>query len=159
MTPFRIGHGYDIHRLRAGRKLILGGETIDFHLGLDGHSDADVVCHAVMDALLGGLALGDIGVHFPNTDPTWKDANSIELLRHAGRLIKKESYQIANIDVTIIAEKPKLGPHIPGMIANISKALDIDSNCVSIKATTNEGVGFIGRGEGIAAFSVALLYK
>jgi 2-C-methyl-D-erythritol 2,4-cyclodiphosphate synthase len=159
MTEFRIGHGYDIHRLVPGRNLILGGERIEFHLGLDGHSDADVIIHALMDSLLGATALGDIGIHFPNTDPAWKDANSMELLRKIGEIIKRKSYTIGNIDITIIAERPKLSPHIPQMVANISQALGIDKSSISIKATTNEGVGFIGRGEGIAAFSVALLHK
>lgn len=159
MNIVRIGHGYDVHRHCVGRKLVLGGETIEFELGLDGHSDADVVCHAVMDALLGAAALGDIGIHFPNTDPAFRDADSIALLRHVRGLIEKDNYRIGNIDITIIAEKPKLAPLMPRMAANIARALDIDVACISLKATTNEGIGFIGKGEGIAAFSVALLYK
>jgi 2-C-methyl-D-erythritol 2,4-cyclodiphosphate synthase len=159
MTTIRVGQGYDIHRLCAGRKLILGGETIEYYLGLDGHSDADVICHAVMDSLLGAAALGDIGMHFPNTDPFYKDSNSIELMRHVEQLITQNSFRIGNIDITVIAEKPKLAPYIPRMITNISKVLGIEEGFVSIKATTNEQVGFIGRGEGIAALSVALIYK
>ena len=159
MTTFRVGQGYDIHRLCAGRKLILGGETIEYYLGLDGHSDADVVCHAAMDSLLGAVALGDIGMHFPNTDPAYKDANSIDLLRQVGLILAQKLFKIGNIDITVIAEKPKLAPHIPSMVSNIANALNIDESSVSIKATTNEQVGFIGRGEGIAALSIALLYK
>lgn len=156
---FRIGQGYDIHRLCQGRKLILGGQTIDFEMGLDGHSDADVVCHAVMDALLGAAALGDIGRHFPNDDPRYENADSIGLLQHVETLLAKEGYRIGNIDVTILAEKPRLSEYMARMTAGIAGALKINENCVSIKATTNERVGFIGRGEGIAALSVALVYK
>jgi len=176
----RIGLGYDIHRLAKGRKLILGGVVIPYTLGLDGHSDADVVVHAIMDALLGAAALGDIGGHFPNTDPKYKGISSIELLKHVVGLVchprgvchPRESgdlvhsgdsrfhgndMQISNIDCMIIAEAPKLAPHIEKMRKNIARACGIKVDRVSVKATTNEGVGFIGRGEGIAAQAVALL--
>jgi 2-C-methyl-D-erythritol 2,4-cyclodiphosphate synthase len=159
MTTFRIGHGYDIHKLSVGRKLVLGGVEIAFEKGLDGHSDADVICHAVMDSLLGAAALGDIGGHFPNDDPAYKDSNSLELLAHVKKLLSDQRYSIGNIDITVIAEAPKLAPHIPQMISNISRVLGISANNVSIKATTNETLGFIGRGEGIAVFCVALLTK
>jgi 2-C-methyl-D-erythritol 2,4-cyclodiphosphate synthase len=159
MNSIRIGHGYDIHRLVAGRKLILGGVVMDFELGLDGHSDADVVCHAVMDSLLGALALGDIGIHFPNTDNAYKGANSLELLKKVKTLIKEKDYTIGNIDITVIAEKPKLAPHLRQMRKNIAEALEVSIDDISIKATTNENIGLIGKGEGIAAFTVALLYK
>lgn len=159
MSTFRIGHGYDIHRLSSGRKLVLGGVQIKHDKGLDGHSDADVIIHALMDSLLGAAALGDIGCHFPNADPEYKDIDSLKLLSHVKDLIKDRHYAIGNIDITVIAEQPTLAPHIPQMISNISRALGIAADSVSIKATTNEGVGFIGRGEGIAAFCVALLQK
>jgi 2-C-methyl-D-erythritol 2,4-cyclodiphosphate synthase len=138
---------------------VLGGETIEFELGLDGHSDADVVCHAVMDAVLGAAAMGDIGTHFPNTDPSFKDADSIDLLKSVNSLVTAKGYRVGNIDITIIAEKPQIGPYISGMRRKISKTLGLLEDQVSIKATTNERLGFIGRGEGIAAFAVALLYK
>jgi 2-C-methyl-D-erythritol 2,4-cyclodiphosphate synthase len=159
MSTFRIGHGYDIHRLIAGRKLTLGGVQIDYEKGLDGHSDADVIIHALMDSLLGAAALGDIGGHFPDTDPAFKDADSLKLLSNVRELIFEHKYTIDNIDITVIAEAPRLAPHIPRMISNIAHVLEISANTVSIKATTNEGLGFIGRGEGIAAFCVALLHK
>ncbi len=168
----RIGIGYDIHRLAKGRKLILGGVEIPHTHGLDGHSDADVVVHAVMDALLGAVALGDIGQHFPNTDPKYKGISSIELLKHVVKLVVSPSplpspsrgegegggeTSISNIDCMVIAEAPKLAPHIEKMRENIARACGIKIDQVSVKATTNEGVGFIGRGEGIAAQAVALL--
>ena len=159
MISMRIGHGYDIHRLVAGRKLILGGVAIDFELGLEGHSEADVVCHAVMDSLLGALALGDIGIYFPNTDNAYKDANSLELLKMVRTIINKKDYSIANIDISIIAERPKLTPYMGLMRNNIAGVLGVSVEDISIKATTNENMGFIGKGEGIAAFAVALLYK
>jgi 2-C-methyl-D-erythritol 2,4-cyclodiphosphate synthase len=159
MKNFRIGHGYDIHRLIESRRLVLGGVEIEFEKGLDGHSDADVICHAVMDSLLGAAALGDIGGHFPNNDPAYKNADSLKLLSHVKDLISDTHYSIGNIDITVIAEKPRLAPYIPEMISNISRDLGISATDVSIKATTNESLGFIGRGEGIAAFCVALLYK
>ncbi|OGC95205.1 MAG: 2-C-methyl-D-erythritol 2,4-cyclodiphosphate synthase [candidate division Zixibacteria bacterium RBG_16_53_22] len=155
----RIGHGYDIHRLIEGRRLVLGGVPIDFHLGLDGHSDADVICHAAMDALLGALAMGDIGRHFPTDDPAYKGADSIELLKRVKHMISNQGYAVVNIDISVIAEKPKLAPYIGRMRSNLAGALEIESDRVSIKATTNENIGLVGRGEGIAAFSVVLLSK
>jgi len=159
MNSCRIGHGYDIHRLVPNRKLILGGVEIAYELGLDGHSDADVICHALMDALLGAAALGDIGQHFPNTDPNYKNADSLKLLEHVGKLMKGRNYSIGNIDITVIAEKPKLMPYMNQMKSNLAGALKIAPDIVSIKATTNEMIGSLGRGEGIAAYSVALLYQ
>ncbi len=156
---YRIGHGYDIHRFAAGRKLVLGGVIIEHELGLEGHSDADVVSHAVMDALLGGAALGDIGQHFPDTDQKFRDADSIGLLEDVVSVMNQHGYSIVNVDVTIIAEKPKLASHYGTMKDNLSSAMRITSDSVSIKATTNEGIGLIGKGEGIAAFAVALLRK
>ena len=153
----RVGIGYDIHRLVKGRKLILGGVEIAHTHGLDGHSDADVVVHAIMDALLGAAALGDIGQHFPNTDPKYKGISSLELLKHVVKLITDHRTLITNIDAMVIAEEPKLAMHIEKMRTNIAKACGIDISQISIKATTNEGVGFIGRGEAIAAQAVALL--
>lgn len=153
----RIGIGYDIHRLKEGRKLILGGEEIPHTKGLDGHSDADVLIHAIMDALLGAVALGDIGQHFPNTDPKYKNVSSIDLLKHVIKLVTSHKSLITNIDAMIIAESPKLAKHIEKMRSNIAKACGINISQISIKATTNEGVGFIGRGEGIAAQAVVLL--
>jgi len=153
----RIGIGYDIHRLTKGRKLVLGGVEISHTHGLDGHSDADVIIHAIMDALLGAAALGDIGKHFPNTDPKYKGISSLELLKHVTKLLTAHGSRLTNIDAMVIAETPKLAPHIEKMRANIAKACEIDISQVSIKATTNEGVGFIGRGEGIAAQAVVLI--
>ncbi|MDD6572773.1 MAG: 2-C-methyl-D-erythritol 2,4-cyclodiphosphate synthase [Thermoflexaceae bacterium] len=153
----RIGTGYDVHRLVEGRKLILGGVEIPYEKGLLGHSDADVIVHAIMDSLLGALALGDIGKHFPDTDPAYEGCSSIELLKKVGELIENERYVISNIDSTIIAQKPKLLPYIEQMRANIAKALGIKINQVSIKATTEEKLGFTGRGEGISAQASALL--
>jgi 2-C-methyl-D-erythritol 2,4-cyclodiphosphate synthase len=156
---YRIGHGYDIHRLTEGRPLILGGERINFHLGLDGHSDADVVCHAVMDALLGALSLGDIGRHFPADNPLYKGADSIELLKRVATKVFERGYTVINTDISVIAEKPTLAPHVERMKANLAAAMGITPDGISIKATTNEGIGLIGKGEGIAAFAVALLGK
>ena len=153
----RIGHGYDVHRLVEGRPLILGGEKIEYHLGLDGHSDADVLLHAVMDALLGAAALRDIGYHFPDTDPAYKGADSRVLLRAVGEKIASAGYRVGNIDVTMIAQKPKLKDHIPAMIANIAQDLGIEENCVNVKATTEEHLGFTGSGEGMACHAVCLL--
>lgn len=153
----RIGMGYDVHRLTEGRKMILGGVEIPFEKGLLGHSDADVLTHAVMDSLLGAAALGDIGKHFPDTDPAYKDVSSIKLLEHVGRLLEDNLYLIGNIDATIIAQRPKVGPYREQMRENIAKALKISTDKVSIKATTEEGLGFTGREEGIAAQSIALL--
>lgn len=156
---FRVGLGYDVHRLVAGRRLVLGGVELDFHLGLEGHSDADAVLHAVMDALLGAAALGDIGAHFPPSDPAWRDADSLDLLRRVGRLVAAADYAIGNLDVMVLAEAPRLAPHISAMRMRIAGALDINAEAVAIKATTNERLGFVGRGEGIAAMAVALLWR
>lgn len=153
----RIGMGYDVHRLVEGRKLILGGVEIPYEKGLLGHSDADVLLHAVMDALLGAAALGDIGKHFPDTDPAYKGASSIRLLEHVGKLIDDELYVIGNIDATIIAQRPKMAPHIEQMRKNIAKALQIDMSQVNVKATTEEGLGFTGEGKGISAQAVCML--
>lgn len=153
----RIGHGYDVHRLVDDRKLILGGVLIPYEKGLLGHSDADVLAHAVMDALLGAAALGDIGKHFPDTDFTYKGADSLQLMRHVRELLSNHGYKIGNIDATIIAQRPKLAPFIPGMINNIANALNISHNRVSVKATTEEKLGFTGNGEGIATHAVCLI--
>lgn len=153
----RIGHGYDVHRLVEGRKLILGGVNIPWEKGLLGHSDADVLVHAVMDALLGAAALGDIGQHFPDTDPAYAGADSIELLQNVGGLLEKEGYGIGNIDCTILAQQPKLKPFIPEMRQTIADALKLSVSQVSVKATTEEGLGFTGAGDGIAAHSVCII--
>ena len=153
----RIGHGYDVHRLVPGRELILGGVKIPYELGLDGHSDADVLLHAVMDALLGAAALRDIGYHFPDTDPTYKGADSLALLRVVGEKITAAGYRIGNIDVTMIAQKPKLKDHIPTMAQNIAAALGIEEGRVNVKATTEERLGFTGSGEGMSCHAVCLL--
>ena len=153
----RIGQGYDVHRLAVGRKLIIGGMEIPFEMGLDGHSDADVLVHAIMDALLGAAALGDIGKLFPDTDEAYAGANSIKLLQKVGMLLEENGYQIVNIDSTIIAQQPKMRPFIEGMCQNIADALQIQKDQVSVKATTEEGLGFTGRKEGIAATAIALL--
>ena len=153
----RIGMGYDVHRLAEGRELILGGVRIPWQKGVLGHSDADGVVHAIMDALLGAAALGDIGKHFPDTDPAYAGISSIELLKRVGRLLEEHFYFIGNIDATIIAQRPKLAPYREEMVRNVAAALEISENQVSIKATTEEGLGFTGRGEGIAAKAVALL--
>ena len=155
----RVGIGYDAHRLTTDRSLILGGVEIPFDKGLEGWSDADVVVHAIMDALLGAAALGDIGNHFPPNDPSFKDISSITLLNRVGGLLKRQGWRIGNIDATIIAERPLLRPFITQMKQNISRALSINQSEVGIKATTNEGLGFTGRQEGIAAYAVALLGK
>jgi 2-C-methyl-D-erythritol 2,4-cyclodiphosphate synthase len=151
----RVGLGYDVHRLVENRKLILGGVEIPFEKGLLGHSDADVLVHAIMDSLLGACALGDIGKHFPDTNNTFKDISSISLLEETGRLISKAGYTVNNIDATIIAQKPKMLPHIDRMRENISKALNIDINNINIKATTEEGLGFTGEMLGISSQSIA----
>ena len=153
----RIGHGYDVHRLVEGRDLILGGVKIEYSLGLQGHSDADVLLHAVSDALLGAAGLGDIGRHFPDTDPAYKGADSLELLRIVGQKIAYAGYRVGNIDVTMIAQKPKLKDHIPQMEVNIATALGMDTGKVNVKATTEEHLGFTGRGEGMSCHSVCLL--
>lgn len=159
MNRIRVGQGYDIHRLIPGRKLILAGVEIPFEKGLDGHSDADVVAHAVIDSLLGAAALGDIGSHFPDTDTRYKDADSMALLRTVADMISEKGISIGNIDVTIITELPKLSGYINKMIGNIAKVLQIDGDNISVKATTNEKMGAMGRGEGIAALAVSLLYS
>ncbi|MBR0132764.1 MAG: 2-C-methyl-D-erythritol 2,4-cyclodiphosphate synthase [Lachnospiraceae bacterium] len=153
----RIGTGYDVHRLTEGRDLVIGGVKIDYELGLLGHSDADVLVHAIMDALLGAAALGDIGLHFPDNDPAYKGADSIKLLSHVGELLSDKLYMIENIDATIIAQAPKMRPHIEKMRENIAAALKIEKDRVNVKATTEEYLGFTGRGEGISAQAVCLL--
>ena len=153
----RIGQGYDVHRLEEGYRLVLGGVLIPWEKGLKGHSDADVLVHAVMDALLGAAALGDIGQHFPDTDPAYKGISSIELLKQVGRLLDEAGYVIENIDATIIAQRPKLLPYRPQMVKNIAAALGIGEGRVSVKATTEEGLGFTGAGEGISAQAITLL--
>lgn len=153
----RIGTGYDVHKLVEGRKLILGGVEIPYEKGLLGHSDADVLVHAIMDALLGAAALGDIGLHFPDKDPAYKGADSLELARRVSGILAENGYLIENIDSTVIAQAPRLRPYIDEMRANIARALDLDVTQVSVKATTEEHLGFTGRGEGISAQAVALI--
>ena len=153
----RIGQGYDVHRLVEGRKLILGGVEIPYEKGLLGHSDADVLLHAVMDALLGAVALGDIGQHFPDSDERYKGISSVELLKEVGKILQENGYLIENIDSTVIAQRPKLLPYRPQMAKNIADALGIEPDQVSVKATTEEGLGFTGTGEGISAQAIALL--
>lgn len=153
----RIGHGYDVHKLVTDRKLILGGVDIPYNKGLLGHSDADVLVHAIMDSLIGALALGDIGKLFPDNDITYKGADSILLLKQVVKLIDDKGYKIVNIDSTVLAQMPKLAPYIVNMRENIASACNIDIDCVSVKATTEEGLGFTGNGEGISAHSVCLL--
>ena len=155
----RIGHGYDVHRLVPDRALILGGVNVPFDLGLLGHSDADVLCHAVSDALLGSLALGDIGAHFPDTDPRYAGADSLKLLSAVCRLVRDAGWEIGNIDATVLAQKPKLAPYIPQMRNHIAAACGIEPGSVSVKATTEEGLGFTGALEGIAAHAVCLVEK
>ena len=152
----RVGMGYDVHKLTEGRKLILGGVDIPWEKGLLGHSDADVLIHAVMDALLGAAALGDIGKHFPDTDPAYKGISSIKLLVHVAGLLRENGYEVGNIDATVIAQKPKMAPHIPQMRRNMAEALGISESKLNIKATTEEGLGFTGRGEGIASQAISL---
>jgi len=153
----RIGHGYDVHKLVEGRELILGGVKIPFEKGLLGHSDADVLLHAVSDALLGAAGLRDIGYHFPDTDPAYKGADSLELLRLVGQKVAQKGYRVSNVDVTLIAQKPKVAAAIPQMEENIARVLELKKNRVNVKATTEEGLGFTGRQEGIACFAVCLL--
>ncbi|UPU38240.1 2-C-methyl-D-erythritol 2,4-cyclodiphosphate synthase [Geomonas paludis] len=155
----RIGHGYDVHRLVEGRKLILGGVEVPYVKGLLGHSDADVLLHAISDAILGAIGEGDIGKHFPDTDPAYKGADSRKLLRHVMDLAERKGYRIGNVDATIVAQRPKLAPFIQQMRANIAETLGTEEDRVNVKATTTEELGFAGRGEGIAAYSVALLAK
>ena len=153
----RIGMGYDVHRLVEGRELVLGGVTIDYEKGLLGHSDADVLLHAIMDALLGAAALGDIGKHFPDTDPAYKGISSIRLLEHVKELIRSEGYEVENVDATIIAQQPKMRPHIDAMRENIARSLGVELSRISVKATTEEGLGFTGSGEGISSQAICLL--
>ena len=157
ITDMRIGHGYDVHRLVEGRLLILGGVTIPHETGLLGHLDADVLTHAVMDSLLGALALGDIGKHFPDTDEKYKGANSLKLLAECVKILKENGYKIGNIDSIIVAQAPKMRPHIDKMRENIANACGVDVSKISVKATTEEWLGFTGNGEGISAKAVALI--
>lgn len=155
----RTGIGYDVHRFAEGRRMILGGIEIPFDRGLDGHSDADVLLHAIADAMLGAAALGDIGVHFPPTDDRWKDLDSRDILRHAVVLLAERGWDVVNIDATVIAEAPKINPHVPAMRAEISRVSGLGEDAISLKATTNEGMGFVGRGEGIAALATATIVR
>ena len=158
-TTMRVGLGYDVHKLVEDRELILGGVTIPYEKGLLGHSDADVLVHAIMDALLGATALGDIGKHFPDTDPAYKGISSIKLLQHVGKLLEDHLYIIENIDATIIAQKPKMAPHIELMRQNIAEALGIEIDQINVKATTEEGLGFTGSGEGISSQAICAVEK
>lgn len=155
----KVGMGYDVHKLVEERDLILGGVKIPYELGLLGHSDADVLLHAIMDSLLGAAALGDIGKHFPDTDSKYKGISSIELLKHVGNLLNEHNYKIGNIDATIIAQRPKMAPHIPTMRENIASALNISVDQINVKATTEEGLGFTGEGLGISSQSICLLFN
>ena len=158
MADLRVGHGYDVHRLVAGRRLIVGGVEIEHDFGLDGHSDADVLLHAIMDALLGAAGLGDIGQHFPPSDSRYKDADSLDLLQQVRKLVRAAGYRtFVNIDATIMAQRPKMAPHVPTMRERIAKVLEIEISRVNIKATTTEGLGFVGRVEGMAAEAVCLI--
>mgnify|MGYP000210101671 FL=1 len=158
-SNLRIGHGYDVHRLVGGRKLILGGVEVPHTLGLLGHSDADVLTHAVMDALLGAAALGDIGRHFPDTDPAYKGADSLVLLDHVMTLLDQAGWKVGNVDATILAQKPKLAPHIPQMRDNLARHMGVELEQVNVKATTEEKLGFTGAEQGIAAHAVCLLER
>jgi 2-C-methyl-D-erythritol 2,4-cyclodiphosphate synthase len=155
----RIGHGYDVHRLVDDRKLIMGGVEIPWDKGLLGHSDADVLLHAIADALLGALAMGDIGKHFPDTDPAFKGADSMKLLQHVVGLVRGRGYRVGNLDATIIAQRPKMAPHIPVMRENIARACGVEVDRINVKATTEEGLGFTGTGEGISAHAVVLMER
>lgn len=159
MTKLRVGHGYDVHRLVEGRALILGGVTVPFDRGLLGHSDADVLTHAVMDALLGAAALGDIGKLFPDSDAAYAGADSIALLERVTALLREHGWQVGNVDATVVAQAPKLAPYIPEMRRRLAEAMGLDVDCVSVKATTEERLGFTGSGEGIAAHAVALIER
>ena len=159
MSSFRVGIGYDVHQLVEGRALILGGVAIDHERGLKGHSDADALTHAIIDALLGAAALGDIGGHFPDTDDRWRGADSLDLLRHTVDLLASRGYEIGNVDTIIVAEAPRMKPHIAAMRSRLADALRVVEDCVSVKATTDEGLGPIGRREGIAARAVALIHR
>lgn len=155
----RIGHGYDVHRLVEGRKLIMGGVEIPWEKGLLGHSDADVLLHAIADAVLGALGLGDIGKHFPDTDPAYQGADSMKLLAHVIGLAAVRGWKVGNLDATIIAQRPKMAPHIPVMRSNIAAVAQVDQELINVKATTEEGLGFSGRGEGISAHAVVLMTR
>lgn len=155
----RVGQGYDVHRFKDGGDVILGGVKIDYEQGLDAHSDGDVVLHALCDALLGAAALGDIGKHFPDTDPEFKGADSRVLLRHVYRIVRGKGYQLVNADMTIIAQAPKMAPHIAAMCSNIAEDLNVDIDCINVKATTTEKLGFEGRKEGIAVQAIVLIEK
>lgn len=159
MTKLRVGHGYDVHRLVEGRALILGGVTVPFDRGLLGHSDADVLTHAVMDALLGAAALGDIGQLFPDSDAAYAGADSIALLERVTALLREHGWQVGNVDATVVAQAPKLAPYIPDMRRHLAEAMGLDVDCVSVKATTEERLGFTGSGEGMAAHAVALIER
>ena len=159
MTKLRVGHGYDVHRLVEGRALILGGVTVPFDRGLLGHSDADVLTHAVMDALLGAAALGDIGKLFPDSDAAYAGADSIALLRRVTALLREHGWQVGNVDATVVAQAPKLAPYVPDMRRRLAEAMGLDVDCVSVKATTEERLGFTGSGEGMAAHAVALIER
>lgn len=159
MTKLRVGHGYDVHRLVEGRALILGGVTVPFDRGLLGHSDADVLTHAVMDALLGAAALGDIGKLFPDSDAAYAGADSIALLERVTALLREHGWQVGNVDATVVAQAPRLAPYIPDMRRRLAEAMGLDVDCVSVKATTEEKLGFTGSGEGMAAHAVALIER
>lgn len=159
IPKIRTGHGFDLHRLVKGRKLILGGIEIPHHLGLLGHSDADCLIHALADAMLGALGLPDIGHHFPDNDPSNKDLDSSDILLHANQLLKEKGYMVGNIDLTLIAQNPKLADYLPSIRSNLSKLLKIKEDCIGLKATTHEGIGSLGREEGIAAHAVCLLFS
>ena len=159
MTKLRVGHGYDVHRLVEGRALILGGVTVPFDRGLLGHSDADVLTHAVMDALLGAAALGDIGKLFPDSDAAYAGADSIALLERVTALLREHGWQVGNVDATVVAQAPRLAPYIPEMRRRLAEAMGLDVDCVSVKATTEEKLGFTGSGEGMAAYAVALIER
>ena len=159
MTKLRVGHGYDVHRLTEGRALILGGVTVPFDQGLLGHSDADVLTHAVMDALLGAAALGDIGKLFPDSDAAYAGADSIALLERVTALLREHGWQVGNVDATVVAQAPKLAPYVPEMRRRLAEAMGLDVDCVSVKATTEERLGFTGSGEGMAAHAVALIER
>ena len=159
MTKLRVGHGYDVHRLVEGRALILGGVTVPFDRGLLGHSDADVLTHAVMDALLGAAVLGDIGKLFPDSDAAYAGADSIALLERVTALLREHGWQVGNVDATVVAQAPKLAPYIPEMRRRLAEAMGLDVDCVSVKATTEERLGFTGSGEGMAAHAVALIER
>ena len=159
MTKLRVGHGYDVHRLVEGRALILGGVTVPFDRGLLGHSDADVLTHAVMDALLGAAALGDIGKLFPDSDAAYAGADSIALLERVTALLREHGWQVGNVDATVVAQAPRLAPYIPDMRQRLAEAMGLDVDCVSVKATTEERLGFTGSGEGMAAHAVALIER